>query len=166
MSHDGRAVANFILDRCEATGRRVSNLALQKIVYFCHAWSLVRTGTPLVKHRFEAWEHGPVLPYLYRDFKSFEAAPITSRAKRIDPANGKLREVDYNFDSDTAAFLAEIVDFYSRIRASDLRQLSHADGGPWHQVWNHQGNANPGMKIDDNQIQQFYSKAASPFSIQ
>ena len=166
MSHDGRAVANFVLDRCEATGRRVSNLALQKIVYFCHVWSLVRTGKPLVKHRFEAWEHGPVLPYLYREFKIFDAAPIDARAKRIDPMDGQLRIVEYDFAPDTMALLTEIVDFYSRIRASDLRGLSHVTGGPWHQVWNHRGSANPGMKIDDAEIQSFYSRVSSPFSIQ
>jgi uncharacterized phage-associated protein len=32
MPHDGRAVANFVLDKCAERGAEVSNLSLQKIV--------------------------------------------------------------------------------------------------------------------------------------
>ena len=75
-AHDGRAIANFILDYCDSRGSRVTNLALLKLVYFCHVWSLIKLGRPLVRHKFEAWELGPVLPYLYRAFKKFDRAPI------------------------------------------------------------------------------------------
>jgi len=79
MSHDGRAVANFVLDVCEQAGREVTNLSLQKIVFFCHAWSLAVRKEPLVKHEFEAWQFGPVLQYLYREFKVAEREPIRER---------------------------------------------------------------------------------------
>ena len=36
-----------------------------------------------------------------------------------------------------------IAGFYSRLRAGDLVELSHAEGGPWHLVWNHGGNVDP-----------------------
>lgn len=166
MSYDGRSVANFVLDRCQEKNRPVSNLALQKIVYFCHVWSLVHLKRPLVKHRFEAWQLGPVLPYLYREFKEFDASPVTKRATKLDPVDGHTRIVEYDFDPDTKVLLEEIIDFYSRMRASDLVSLSHVDGGPWHKVWNHQGTVNPGMKIEDGEIVQFYSKASRRFSIQ
>ena len=61
MSYDGRAVANFVLDFCDQHQRGITNLSLQKIVYFCHVWSLIEFDRPLVKQRFEAWQYGPVL---------------------------------------------------------------------------------------------------------
>ena len=61
MTHDGRAVANFVLDHVDSSGVLVTPLALQKIVYFCHVWSLIELRRPLIRHSFEAWEHGPVL---------------------------------------------------------------------------------------------------------
>jgi uncharacterized phage-associated protein len=166
MVYDGRAVANFVLDYCDRKGRPVTNLALQKIVYFCHVWSLVQFKQPLVKYKFEAWDYGPVLPYLHREFKKFDRSPIKARATQLDLLDGSSRIVDYHFVSQTAAFLQEIVEFYSRMRAGDLVELSHVAGGPWHQIWHHRSKVQPGMKIDDVQIARFYSKISCPFSIQ
>ena len=165
-AQDGRAVANFILDYCDGRRRQVTNLALQKIVYFCHVWSLIASGKPLVRHKFEAWELGPVLPYLYRAFRRYDCAPIMSRAMRIDPADGRQRIVGYDFDLELELLLRETTEFYSRLRAGDLVELSHAIGGPWHSVWHHSGVVNPGMKIDDASILKFYSKAPAPFATQ
>lgn len=164
--YDGRSVANYILDYCDSRDRRITNLALQKLVYFCHVWALIGLGRPLVRHKFEAWEFGPVLPYLYRSFKNFDRSPIVGRATQIDPADGKQRVVEYNFDSQTDSLLREIVSFYSRLSAGALVDLSHAEGGPWYSVWNHAGSVNPGMKIDDASIVKFYSKVPAPFTIQ
>lgn len=164
--YDGRAIANFILDFCDRNGQTVTNLALQKIMYFCHVWSLIEVGQPLVRHKFEAWEYGPVLPYLYREFKVFDRSPIMGRAKQIDPVTGQYRIAHCDFNAETEALLSRVVTFYSRMRASDLVELSHAEGGPWHTVWNHGGRVNPGMKIDDAAIRHFYSKVVRPFSVQ
>ena len=159
MSFDGRAVANFILDRCDARGRVVTPFALQKIIYFCHAWSLVTLKRPLIRHSFEAWEHGPVLPYLYRDFKEFENRPITKRAVGVDRATGEKRPEPYDFSGETAIALENAVDFYSRLSFSELYSRAHVQNGPWDRVWHHNGTANPGMKIDNSAIAEFYSQA-------
>jgi len=166
MSHDGRAIANFVLDVCEETGRPVSNLALQKLVYFCHVWSLIELGKPLVKHSFEAWEFGPVLPYLYREFRAFDREAIKSRAKVLDPLSGEQRIAEYALSSDTHDLLRKVVEFYSRLKAGDLVRLSHAKGGPWEESWNHSGIINPGMKIKDESIVRFYSRAFESFTLQ
>jgi uncharacterized phage-associated protein len=166
MPYDGRAVANFVLDKCAERGAKISNLSLQKIVYFCHVWSLIELKSPLVGQRFEAWEYGPVLPYLYREFKSFDRSPIRGRATRIDPLTGRNEVVQYNFDDATTDMLTKIVAFYSRLGPGDLVELTHAAGGPWYTVWNHSGAINPGMKIADEQIVSFYSKRVPPFILQ
>jgi uncharacterized phage-associated protein len=166
MALDGRAVANFILDLCESREREVTNLALQKIVYFCHVWSLIELNRPLIKHQFEAWQYGPVLQYLYREFKSFDRSPITGRALEIDPNTGVKRIVKYDFDQETKDLLNRIVNFYSRLRASDLVELTHAKGSPWDLVWNHQGVVNPGMRIGDDLIISYYSRVPPPYTIQ
>lgn len=166
MTLDGRAVANFILDFCDEQGRGISNLSLQKIVYFCHVWSLIKLQRPLVKHKFEAWQYGPVLQYLYREFKAFDDRPIEGRARRIDPDTGRKEVVGYGFDTETEELLREVVGFYSRLRAGDLVALSHVKGGPWDKVWNHGGAVNPGMRIEEDSILAYYAKARPPFSIQ
>lgn len=166
MSNDGRAIANFVLDVCEREGRSITNLSLQKIIYFCHVWSLIETGRPLVKQQFEAWQYGPVLQYVYREFKAFDGTPITRRAEGVDPQTGQKRVVAYAFDPTTTTFLSKVVSFYCRLSAGQLVELSHSEGGPWHRVWNHGGIVNPGMRIDNAAITEFYGKIQAPFLIQ
>lgn len=156
MSFDGRAVANYVLDFCEAKNRAISPFSLQKIVYFCHVWTLIEKNIPLIKHPFEAWEHGPVLPYLYRDFKVFGDRRITSRAMGLDKRTGDRRIEPYDFDVEIESLLQRVIDFYSQLRSSELYLMSHASGGPWDNVWKHKGAANPGMKISDELIKEFY----------
>lgn len=166
MAYDGRAVANFILDHCDGQDRSVSNLSMQKIIFFCHAWSLITLKEPLVKQNFEAWEFGPVLQYLYREFRSFDRFPIQSRATKLNPFTGVKEVVGYHFPPHTVEFLRSIIDFYSQLAPGDLVQLSHVEGGPWHKVWFHKGKVNPGMKIDNEEIAAFYAKAPRPYVLQ
>ena len=84
----------------------------------------------------------------------------------MDRATGQIRDAQYNFPFDVISLLKDITDFYSSIRAGYLVELSHVEGGPWHAVWNHKGKVNPGMKIEDSDILNFYSSAPAPFSIQ
>jgi uncharacterized phage-associated protein len=166
MSYDGRAVANFVLDECAAVGVPVTHLALQKLVYFCHVWSLIELGRPLVRQSFEAWQHGPVLQYLYREFKGFGDAPVTSRAVKQNPTTGCLEPARHEFDQLTAVLLTKVVAIYCRLSASTLREMSHAPGGPWDRVWHHGGKINPGMRIDNREIERFYSRIRLPVTLQ
>ena len=163
MSHDGRAIANYVLDTCAAAGKPITNLALQKLVYFCHAWSLAELNKPLIKHQFEAWQYGPVLQYLYRDFKDFDREPITTRAKKLDPSTGQKKTVPYELDEVTDNLLKKVLGFYGRLSAGTLLQLSHAEGSPWEVIWNHKEEINPGMTIDNDLIRQYYSSVVTPF---
>ena len=159
MTYDGRQIANFILDFCDTHERNITNLSLQKIMYFCHVWSLVELKRPLIRHKFEAWQFGPVLQYVYREFKSNDSSPITERACELNTSTGQLQISKYDFDSETLGLLKRVVDFYSRLSPSYLVNLSHAEDGPWAKVWNHKGSACPGMKIDDQDIFEYYSRA-------
>lgn len=163
MSYDGRAVANRILDLCEAEGVPITNLSLQKLVYFCHAWCLVKLGRPLIRHQFEAWQHGPVLQYLYREFKCFESGRISTRAKGLNPTSGEYEVVSSVLDSSVDEVVQRVLAFYARLRPGTLVELSHVPGGPWEMAWNHLGKSNPGMKIKDESIVEYYRSAISPF---
>ena len=166
MTHDGRAIANFVLDQTNAAGIAITPMALQKIVYFCHVWALIELGQPLIRHSFEAWEHGPVLQYLYREFKQFGAGPIQGRASRINPITGREEIVPYELDAATIDLLVRVVAIYGRLSATVLRELTHAPGGPWHKVWRHGGKINPGMRIDNGEIERFYSRIPLPLLLQ
>jgi uncharacterized phage-associated protein len=68
--YDPRCIANLMLDESERVGQPLTNLALQKLLYFAHAIFSIEQGRPLVSGYFEPWEYGPVHPAAYRSFKS------------------------------------------------------------------------------------------------
>ncbi len=164
ISLDGRALANHILDFCDVHARPMTNLSLQKIIFFCHVWALLDFDKPLIKQEFEAWEYGPVLQYVYRDFKQAGDSHILFRAKKVDPETGRAVIVENEMPSELKIYLCKILDFYTRLSASQLVNLSHITSGPWDQVWNHEGKTNPGMRISNNAIKLFYSTAKATLS--
>src|SRR5688500_4115918 len=82
--HDVREVANFVLDLAEEKGIALSNMAINKIVYFVHVDYLLAFSQPLVSAKIEAWDHGPVFRELYAEFKAFGDNSISGRAMRLD----------------------------------------------------------------------------------
>jgi len=54
-------VARYILHK-QGT---MTTMKLQKLVYYCQAWSVVWDSEPIFKDRIEAWASGPVVPSLY-----------------------------------------------------------------------------------------------------
>ena len=54
-------VANYILTKCGT----MTTMKLQKLVYYCQAWSLAWDDKPLFSEDFEAWANGPVCKKLY-----------------------------------------------------------------------------------------------------
>ena len=128
---DAKSLANFLLDMAQVLNILVSNMKLQKLVYFCHADFLVQTGRPLITQNFEAWDHGPVIPCLYQEFKVFGADPILGRAYKFDPI-GCTRVIAN--DCNLGVFEDLVIrsfEVYSRYSASALSSLSHKQNGPW-----------------------------------
>ena len=54
-------VANYILDKMG----ELTTMKLQKLTYYCQAWSLAWDEKPLFEDDFEAWANGPVSRKLY-----------------------------------------------------------------------------------------------------
>ena len=75
---DARAICNMMLDVAQEANITVSNLALQKLLYFAHARHLIETKRPLVTGYFEAWQYGPDHPAAYNAFKVTGDSPSPS----------------------------------------------------------------------------------------
>jgi uncharacterized phage-associated protein len=155
---DVRAIANEVLRRAGELDIEVTNMAINKIVYFVHCDFMLEAGDPLVGAKIEAWQHGPVFRELYYEFKIWEDRPIKAMAKRVSPETGEFEEADFNTSVEQKDAIHSIIDRYIGFSAAQLRALSHARGGPWDQVWQHSGNANPGMQISNDLIKQSHQR--------
>jgi uncharacterized phage-associated protein len=151
--HDARAIANLILDEGQRTGRPVSNIALQKLLYFAHGLYLVEHKQPLVSGFFEAWTYGPVHPTVFHSFKSAVNQPITFRATAVEPLTGRSRPLPTPIDPEVVSVVARVIASYGRLTAGRLIDVSHAKGAPWdHVVENAKGSVGLGLRITNDVI--------------
>jgi uncharacterized phage-associated protein len=66
-------VANFLLflKRHDPRGLELSNLKLQKLLYYSQGYNLALTSKPIFEEPIEAWKYGPVVKGIYHQFKVF-----------------------------------------------------------------------------------------------
>jgi len=113
-----REVADYIIWFSHKHGDPISNLKLQKLLYYAHAWYLAIHNKPLFDEDFEAWVHGPVIPSVYHAFKDWAWKPIEENPRK--PA--LPRKVEKH--------LEEIMDVYGSLSAYQLEKLAHREK-PW-----------------------------------
>lgn len=130
--YDPRSIANLMLDEGRRNGSTITNLALQKLLYFAHALFLVERKRPLVSGNFEAWRYGPVHPAVYEAFKSAGDKPITTRAAGIDVLTGRRVELPLPDDDDVRRHIERVMSSYGRLTPGRLVDISHAKDAPWH----------------------------------
>lgn len=159
--YDPRALANFILDVADRRGFSVTNMALQKIMFFAHGWSLAERGKPLLTATFEAWPRGPVLPIIYRQFSKFGREPIRDRATRIDMISGHDEYVSPILANEDADFVQSVTEMLAPVSAFVLSDMSHEPDGPWDLVWNSKQRTNPGMVISHDLIADYFTNQAA-----
>lgn len=112
--------ANFLLVECRERGDVLTNLKLQKLLYYAQAWYLAIHNKSLFEEDFQAWIHGPVLPSQYKRFKKFEWRPILEEGITLP----KIK------DEKIEAHLREIVDVFGVETASSLELMTHNEN-PW-----------------------------------
>lgn len=114
-------VADFLLVECRERGEVLTNLKLQKLLYYADGWySIDRVGgRPLFDEVFQAWVHGPVLPSQYRRFREFKWRPI---------------DVDLDKPADlperVTMHLSEVIDVFGAETAVSLELMTHREL-PW-----------------------------------
>lgn len=149
--YDPRAVANLLLDLADQDGLAISNLALQKLLYFAHAHFLIRHDKPLVTGGFEAWTYGPVHPAVYQAFKADADRPLRSRATARNVMTGESRPLPRIEDRDAQRLIREVLASYGHLPAGRLIDLSHAPNGPWAAVVKQaRESVALGLRIPDN----------------
>lgn len=147
-----RGLANWILDYADELGLPITNMALNKLLYFAYEESLARSGVLITNAKIEAWEHGPVFREVYQAFKDNGDRPIRSRASFFSPATMQVETSTVSISPADASVLKTVLAPLMPLSAASLRHRSHIEGGAWHRVWWYQGHANPGMEITPDQI--------------
>lgn len=120
------AVADYLLTKVDVeAGDAITNLKLQKLLYYCQGWYMAATGHALFAETIEAWREGPVAPAAYHRFKSFgrQSIPIEVAAHdRIAELSDEARKV-----------IDQVWELYGDCSAWSLRDMTHGEP-PWQQA--------------------------------
>lgn len=119
-------VAKFFIDLAQkqashSQGDLMTNLRLQKLLYFAQGWHIARTGKPLFDEDMKKWKFGPVVPSVYHDYKENGNSGIAYPIELSDDA----------FSEEEMKVLLDVAREYSVFSTSKLVDLSHASDGPW-----------------------------------
>ncbi|MEL6913652.1 MAG: type II toxin-antitoxin system antitoxin SocA domain-containing protein [Pseudomonadota bacterium] len=163
MPYDPRAVANYILIVRQHFGYQTTQLELQKLLYFCHGLYLVRFNEALVEGYFEAWDHGPVHPLIYREFRDFGSMPISRRSSSTNLITGESKLIPPPAEQRAKTLIAETVLQLRNLTASQLRKKSHVNGGAWHSIKESaKVNLASQVRIPDSVIRERYHRHILP----
>lgn len=147
-------------------GRALTQMQLQKLVYFAHGWNLALNGEPLVTEPPEAWTYGPVFPDLYDHTKYFGKGAI---GRTITPDDDEAARFFTRSKSGRPAYQARltprersIIDHvwrrYGTLTGGKLSSLTHQPGTPWFQTYRHGEGKN--QPIDNRLIREHYERLA------
>ncbi|WP_411954769.1 Panacea domain-containing protein [Alkalibacillus sp. S2W] len=143
-------VAKFLLylKEHDPRGLKLSNLKLQKLLYYSHGYYLALHNKLLIHDRFlEAWKYGPVIPDIYHNFNSFGSGDI----KINDNSLGKIELNDIE-----KSIIAYVWKEYGEFTGGQLIDKSHSES-PWLNAFTE----NKNNIIENKDIEKYFNKNMS-----
>jgi uncharacterized phage-associated protein len=113
-------VSKYVIEYEHAKGRSISNLRLQKLLYFIQAEFLVNKKKPCFDDAIEAWTFGPVIPSVYHTYKFFGSSDIFQEEK-------EFRNLITDSDQNT---INQILDSCAKYHTARLVSFTHQQA-PW-----------------------------------
>lgn len=150
MAYPASVIALAFVEKGIEEGQFVTQMKLQKMVYFAHGYHLAKYGEPLIIEQFEAWKFGPVVQDIYQTYKLYGSDPIMDTYFLPKPP----RNYRYKPLSDSAVDSIEYTWKVTKLlSANQLSQWSHLDGSPWARVYDPTKSS---TTIPDESIREFF----------
>lgn len=139
MTANAKDVAEYLLSLINTNfGDTISNLKLQKLLYYCQGYSLALFDKPLFNEKIYAWTYGPVVKVIYNEYKNYGA-------KSLEPIlnyKGKLTQ-------NQRRLVSKIYEQYGQFSAGKLVEMTHNEA-PWK-------NTSKDKEITQKKLKEFFS---------
>lgn len=112
-------IAAYIINKSIDDNNPVSNLKLQKLLYYVQAASLVFREKELFYEDIKAWQYGPVVESVYLEYKYYSRYTICEK-----------RELSLEIDIESKELIDEVLKSKAIFTAYDLVRLTHEES-PW-----------------------------------
>lgn len=126
MTHSALDIAKKIIHCTDVErGDSITNLKLQKMLYYMQGYWLAIFNKPLFDDEIEAWMYGPVVPEVYYEFKRHGSLSINPEEVKC-PDNLILSD-------DEEGIFSDIMEEYGQFSAVKLMNMTHNEK-PWKSV--------------------------------
>ncbi len=119
---------DYIIQRVIASGEMLSNLKLQKLLYYVQAWNLVFENKPLFDGKFQAWVHGPVSRNIYARYATtktlYSDITVSDVSQDFDPKSLDVNETSH---------IDRVLSVYAKFSGAQLEEMTHRED-PWVQA--------------------------------
>lgn len=119
-------LARYILKKCIDEDHPISNLQLQKILYYIQECFLKEKGRKAFSEPIEAWQFGPVVPEVYDEYRIYGGRTIV-----WIPDDSSIVWKD---DKDKA-LIDNIVEEKRKLDPWEMVQETHKEGGAWAKIY-------------------------------
>jgi uncharacterized phage-associated protein len=102
---------------------KISNMKLQKLLYYTQGCFLAAQNRPLFGDEIAAWPHGPVVESVYNEYKGFGSGGIVLEKGYEYP----------RFERETTDLLMNVHRAFAWHSASKLRNMTHSED-PWRET--------------------------------
>ncbi len=134
-------IANKVLAKGTTEEDLVSNMKLQKLLYYMQGFYLAYFDKPLFNDELEAWMYGPVVPKVYESFKE-------NGSKGIEYTGEVIKLGTENEEK----LFNEVYRVYAKYSATGLMEMTHSET-PWKAT-----NTGVGNVISQEVMKQFFKK--------
>ena len=102
-------------------GDSITNLKIQKLLYYAQGASLAIRNCPLFEENIYAWQYGPVVELVYHKLKKFGSGQVVT--DDMCEAHDRLSEAERDIAD-------EVYDVYGQFSGWKLRDMTHSES-PW-----------------------------------
>ena len=118
-------IAAYIIQLSNQIGEPLTNMKMQKLLYYAFVWYAVEKKEPLFKEAIMAWKYGPVVVSVYKAYEKFGADIIK------EATNGNPNALD----KFTKSLINDVFSVYGNKTAIELMGLTHSEA-PWRDTFN------------------------------
>ena len=116
---NARDITDYFLSKTIDEDSKITNLKLQKLLYYAQGFYLALFDKKLFDEEIEAWQYGPVCVSIYHNFKGY--------GSNVIPYKEDKKEFSKIFSSEQIEFLDEIYDVFGQFSAWKLRDMTHEE---------------------------------------
>jgi len=135
-------VCRYVINFSNKKDYGVSNLKLQKLLYFIQVYFLMNSKNhePCFAEQIEAWDFGPVVPVAYHEYKQYGSTDIPPidlyfEFDENDPWGSSVREYEEDcISTEDRKLINDVVSDLADYTATDLVNITHRQA-PWKDVY-------------------------------